>query len=151
MRGCGLDSAGLGYCPRWAVVNMAIKLWLPYNCGQFTDVLVECQPLEKDSAECRWKGREHIRRVCGWGRNKAHCCYASLSGWGVLHMSPGFDGCDWFLAVQVLCFMYNLMFRNNLHVFSNISFVKLDTPCPCNNVNEEFCCLTIILALRAFS
>ena len=39
MRGCGLD------CPRWAVVNMAINLWLPYNCAQFIDMLIECQPL----------------------------------------------------------------------------------------------------------
>jgi hypothetical protein len=96
MRGCGLDSTGLGYCPRWAVVNMTINLWLPYNCAQFIDVLIERQPLEKDSAECRCKGREHVR-VCGWGRNKAHCCYASQSGWGVLDTIHAFDGCDWFL------------------------------------------------------
>jgi len=59
-------------------------------------MLIEFQPLEKDSAECRGKGREYIR-VCGWGRNKAHCCYVSQPGWGVLDMSHGFDGCDWFL------------------------------------------------------
>jgi hypothetical protein len=43
---------------------MAVVLWLPYNCGQFIEVLIECEPLEKHSAECRCKGREHMR-VCG--------------------------------------------------------------------------------------
>jgi hypothetical protein len=46
------------------VVNMALNLWLPYNCAQYIDALVEYQLVEKDSAECRLKGREHMR-VCG--------------------------------------------------------------------------------------
>ena len=45
------------------VVNMAINLWLPYNCAQFVDALIECQPLEKDSVECRCKGRD--MQTCG--------------------------------------------------------------------------------------